>query len=908
MKPLKLELEAFGPYLDRTVIDFEKLNDAGLFLIAGQTGGGKTTLLDAMCMALFCKSTGGRRSFSDLRSLSADESRRTEVDFSFSLGADIYRFYRTLYLRKKRGSETYDPHEEHACYRLENGGWALLESGSAKKVTDYAQSLLSLTAEQFSQVIVLPQGEFLRLLRANSKDKGEILKTLFSCEVWKSLVIKLGDRHKAVYAKRQNCAVMLQSLLDKHQVPDAAALEKQIEALAAQETATEESLQGEQQALAAAQAQLARALSFAQLQKERQTAEKQLADATARLSQAQARREAATKQGEGLEALQAEVKTIERRMETLRQEHAKSAEKQRLYSELKAQEAREQQLKASVQSAENDRLAALQRIEAGEAYAAEITQAAERLPALLDRRNALEMSLRCLTDRDSAAAEVEKHKKALERCQSTALRDRLAMTAQDKAVAAAEAQRRQNSAAALAAGLQEGVPCPVCGAVHHPAPAMDAEKLVSEAELDAMRESLEQLRAVYNASENTAAAAKAKLELAGAQLEKATDACAGITDTAETLQARLIACSTEAAALEKKTAQSAAAQQKLQRLRESAEHAAQTGASVTAQLAACTGELQQLRRRLPEFDGVRAVAEIDRDAQAAQKRQAALEREIATLDNARRDAEKSLAAADELLTAAKKRSAAASDALLSFGAPPETDAAACSAALDAVQKRIGTLSVTLGSLRQALESAAETAKTVEKLSEETRVLDLEYSRVTRLYGLLSGQKNSLRMPILQYVLSMMLEETIASANRFFTMLSRGRYALRRMTAPKSGQGYAGLDIEVLDGMSGTCRSIETLSGGEQFLASLSLAFGLSEVVQGHAGVVRLDSIFIDEGFGSLDGDTLDTAMRALETIRQSGRVVGIISHVAELQQRIPAMIRVTAADSGSARAKVICEV
>ena len=171
---------------------------------------------------------------------------------------------------------------------------------------------------------------------------------------------------------------------------------------------------------------------------------------------------------------------------------------------------------------------------------------------------------------------------------------------------------------------------------------------------------------------------------------------------------------------------------------------------------------------------------------------------------------------------------------------------------------------------------------------------------------MTGRSNALRVPLLQYVLGMMLDETIQSANRFFSVLSRGRYALQHKQG-KSGAGYGGLDIEVLDGMSGTCRSVETLSGGEQFLASLSLAFGLSDVVQNYSGAVRLDSIFIDEGFGSLDTDTLDTAMRALESIRQSGRVVGIISHVSELQSRIPTMIRIWKTASGSAAAKVIAE-
>ena len=150
----------------------------------------------------------------------------------------------------------------------------------------------------------------------------------------------------------------------------------------------------------------------------------------------------------------------------------------------------------------------------------------------------------------------------------------------------------------------------------------------------------------------------------------------------------------------------------------------------------------------------------------------------------------------------------------------------------------------------------------------------------------------------------MLEEVLVSANRFFSTLSRGRYALRLMEGPKGGNSFSGLDLEVLDGSSMLPRSIETLSGGEQFLASLSLAFGLSEVVQNHSGAVRLDSLFIDEGFGSLDGETLDTAMKALEMLQGGGRLIGIISHVSELKNRIPCCIQVSRTASGASRAAV----
>ena len=163
----------------------------------------------------------------------------------------------------------------------------------------------------------------------------------------------------------------------------------------------------------------------------------------------------------------------------------------------------------------------------------------------------------------------------------------------------------------------------------------------------------------------------------------------------------------------------------------------------------------------------------------------------------------------------------------------------------------------------------------------------------------------MKTPILQYVLSVTLDQVLVSANRFFQRLCRGRYALQLADSPRGGGAMSGLDLEVLDGASMLPRSIETLSGGEQFLASLSLAFGLSEVVQSNSGAVGLDSIFIDEGFGSLDSETLDAAMKALALLQSGGRMIGVISHVQELQSRIANRIQVTQTAEGHAKAKVL---
>ena len=213
------------------------------------------------------------------------------------------------------------------------------------------------------------------------------------------------------------------------------------------------------------------------------------------------------------------------------------------------------------------------------------------------------------------------------------------------------------------------------------------------------------------------------------------------------------------------------------------------------------------------------------------------------------------------------------------------------------------LSQELGQTISLLSSLRGSLASVRELEEKLNSAEQQFSHTARLSHSLSGA-NPLKTPILQYVLSIMLDEVLGSANRFFGTLSRGRYALRRMEGPKGGNALGGLDIEVLDGASMLPRSIETLSGGEQFLASLSLAFGLSDVVQSRSGAVHLDSIFIDEGFGTLDGETLDTAMKALAMIRSSGRLIGIISHVSELRGRIASRIEVTGDGAGFAQAAI----
>ena len=233
MKPISITMQGFGSYIQSTTIDFSSLGENPIFLITGSTGGGKTTILDAMCFALYCKATGGRRSWSSMRSTAADDALSTSVDFSFQLGDEVYRFYRSQSVYYVRGSGRRDIREEHICYRLTDGlptdkqaQWELLVSGSETKVRDYAQRLLGLTCEQFSQVIVLPQGDFLKLLRANSNGKAEILQTLFATQMWSQITDKMKQHANTLSKEVGELYATKTALLEREEVETMEALEE----------------------------------------------------------------------------------------------------------------------------------------------------------------------------------------------------------------------------------------------------------------------------------------------------------------------------------------------------------------------------------------------------------------------------------------------------------------------------------------------------------------------------------------------------------------------------------------------------------------------------------------------------------------------------------------------------------
>ena len=475
-----------------------------------------------------------------------------------------------------------------------------------------------------------------------------------------------------------------------------------------------------------------------------------------------------------------------------------------------------------------------------------------------------------------------------------------------------EALLRQNAALQLAHTLEPGKPCPVCGALEHPSPAAGQETLLEPRQLESLRQEEKSARQAQVKAAALAASRKAEadqaMEAVSQQEAAWKEAAASAGDfTREEAAAQLAQAAALAEKAKGEAARLEAAKEKLRALEKERDACQQRETSLREKLSALEAQAQELERRAQEAQA--ACAGLDHSAleeaiqakgrayDAKEKAAAQLLQEAQEEDAQRERAQAALSLAQQALEKANAQWRAYPTPWEERPQLPQLRQQCQTLRQESLTRReeLGKAA----SARQALEGALQEAR---RLEEELAALEGQLSRVARLSKSLSGS-NPMKMPILQYVLSVMLEEVLGSANRFFATLSRGRYALRLKDGPAT-RGYGGLDLEVLDGASMLPRSIETLSGGEQFLASLSLAFGLSDVVQNHSGAVRLDSLFIDEGFGSLDGETLDTAMKALAMLQSGGRLIGIISHVSELKNRIPCRVEVNRDAAGFSHAAI----
>lgn len=878
MRPVSVRFKCFGPYMAEQFIDLEALQKNGLFLICGETGAGKTTILDAMCYALYGRSSGGLRGdLSVMRCKLAEKEDETLTEFVFDSNGKRYKFIRTLKYGRKNLNDT------HNCLVREGEEYVpIFENPKATVVNHKAQELIGLTYDQFRQVILLPQGQFEKLLVSDSVEKEKILVSLFHAERWQKIAEeiyrRIAERDTALKQEKLAISAKLKEYgCEKH---------SQLEEKAA-----------------------AQAETVVRLKSESDRTE-------VRVKQCREKREQAILENKAFE----ELAKLEAKLLQLEQESSRYAQEEILlqnadlaeriqprfgaFREAKANKLRAEGVLAAAESAAEAAAAAL--AQARKAWqdheaAREDYEAKKQQVTLLENARELYVSL---TQKGSGAKKAEKaaaaarsEKEKAER--GFALRDEGWQQANLRQKQAIEDYRTAQTAylqgigSVLAQKLTAGEPCPVCGSREHPAPAEAAEGHVSEAALeeknramnaanDAVSAALRQRMAAEEqkrqaeAAYHTAAQAEA---VARSDYENALSRRIAGIETEKQLNSRISDLEKQLEAFERADA---LLQKKLNEAREKENTAGGKLDGAGEELAAA-----QLRYTAQAADWEQALAEsgleteenfrtANLEPEEKQRRKMALIRFHTDLAQTRRQTE-------DRREALSGQTAPDMQAIEESLSSAESEYKTVSAQLILAEKELKTMKSDAKGLQKREETySAERAKT-----------DADLDFANRLRGR-SG------VSLQRYVLGVMLTSITAEANRLLANVYGGRYRLYR-TDEISGSGRkGGLELEVFDSQNNQRRSVTTLSGGEKFLVALSLAIGLSTVVQAQGGGIRLEAMFIDEGFGSLDREAVNDALEVLQGIRRSSGIVGIISHVEALAEVIPTRLEITKGRKGSA--------
>ncbi|WP_069816987.1 AAA family ATPase [Streptomyces sp. TP-A0874] len=991
MRLHRLRITAFGPFGGTAEIDFDELSAAGLFLLHGPTGAGKTSVLDAVCYALYGGVPGARQQGHALRSDHADPETATEVLLEFTAaGRRLEITRRPEQLRpKKRGSGlTRDKAQswlrEHAA-----GGYRAL-SRSHQEIGAEIAELLGMSREQFCQVVLLPQGDFARFLRADAEARARLLGRLFDTRRFAAVEDRLAERRRQAergvgqgdeellrLAHRMAQAAGDSPGLADRPLPDLVPGEAELTESVLEWAAVARS--GARERLACAESAVVAADSAHRKARRDNDAAAELAALRRRHSEAQARASELRRQGAEFdrfrallaraESARAVEPALELRAEADREHRAAVREEtdcRRLLPADLAQAGGDHLIELERRTREE--LGALasagraeRRIRAIEAELAALRREAVADEQLLEESSqwlaGWEATRRALQERVDAAQQAAVRAERLSVRTTTAQRALEAAQRRDELTveveqaeetrrrareAAAEARehwldtkerRLRGIAAELAEALTAGQPCAVCGAVEHPAPARPTAGHVDRATEDEAHHG-------YRLAESDLGLAEERERRLRESLAEAHEE-AGCASTAElrTALAEIRADQeaervTEAGGSEAHEALSRG-EREHERRQSSREEAERRAALRVARHAALVAELDELRS---EFEPLGTREEsISERADRLEERAGLLARAGEAVLAAERATDR-LKEADARLADASYRAGfdtpqAALDALLSEPERHrlrerlerwEADLRAVTAVLDEPQIReaatrepadpqhteaaLAAATQRLRDTSAALAAAQTRCTELDQLSARAarharRLAPLreKYVRLARLAGLAAGTsaENERRMRLESYVLAARLEQVAAVASARLQQMTEGRYTLVHSDAKVAGRSRSGLGLHVIDAWTGKERDTSTLSGGETFVTSLALALGLADVVTEEAGGLRLDTLFIDEGFGSLDETALDQVLDVLDSLRERDRAVGIISHVSELRQRIPVRLKVDKGRAGS---------
>ncbi|MEU1711321.1 SMC family ATPase [Micrococcus luteus] len=1009
MRIHRMRLEGLGPYAQAQDVDFDRLNAGGLFLLDGPTGAGKSTVLAALCFALYGTVPGGRSAESLVTTLREPGAVIPEVQVEFTVQGRRFEVVRSPKHERPRrrrsaaGGATVTTQATVSLRERVDGEWTAPLT-RADEVGQQIAAVLHLDAEQFMQVVLLPQGQFAQFLTAKSDERRVLLRRLFGTQRFDGV-----EEHLRVETARLDTAVAVDA--DVARTARAQLAEALHEALGPDWHAPEPSPDTDDRLLALAAERAGRAhedaradLATARAAEQRarvtarelETRGRDLAEAEAWASRrrdhdaeaetAAARRRAVDaheRAGRVLAAAQRATaaadaagtasETVTEALAHVEDEPTAAAwlaaaradgaadapaSRQALGEAVRAAEAvaRAVQDRARMGELEQEAAAAAERrAEIGRDRAALVESRPEREAAVAAHRAAVERGTERLGARESvdrAVSEAAARRTAAEAAAARAVEAETAARAhreaQERRREAAERHvgllraRYEQAASELAERLVPGEPCAVCGSPEHPAPAATADTAVTEADV----RDAEQAR---TAADRAATDAETALRAAEQTLRTAREAAAGLAP--EAAREALERAEAERAALDQAAKDLAADRRRLTAAEKTLAGADETAAALAAEDGRLAEAAAHRAARLTELRDAVEAARGDAETLDARRDQVtAARRVLAALAAAQDEDARARAVADETdqaLTAAlaeqhfddvdaaraarleeteaAARTAAVQEwhaerarlaeleasepvrrgrALAEAGVEPPTEeqTRAAAEALAAAEAASSSRATAVGRLDSLVATVRRQSAALTEVLERSAGLIAEHTRVRGLLDLVrGGGENLLKMPLTSYVLAGRLEEVAAAATERLLAMTDQRYSIEYSDAV-GGRGNKGLELVIRDHYVDETRHPATLSGGETFMASLALALGLADTVQAEAGGIELDTLFVDEGFGSLDADTLDDVLDVVDTLRTGGRTVGLVSHVERMRQEIGVRLEVRKDRRGSSLA------
>ena len=911
MLPRKLTISAFGPYATATVIDFAKLGRNGLYLITGNTGAGKTTIFDAIVYALYGEASGSTREAKLMRSKYAKNETETFVELEFEYASRQYFIRRNPpYERPKMRGEGVITENESVVLKTPDGQIIT----KSKEVDAKINEIIGVTCDQFKSIAMIAQGDFMKMITTSTKDRIEIFREIFKTDIYKHFQEELQSEVKKVWSELDKAKQSVSQYIKDVVIEDFDTENQPPELVVEQ---LRQQLQRDAETKTAIDAELT------ELDKKRIAIEKNIAvqekyEADVKsLNESKIVLEQKTQLLKNLESqkLAAEARKPEQETKTGRIAQINAALGK--YDALENTENQLKKLVLDLQTATNGKATAEKnatdftaRLETLKTEFAQLENAAEQKAKLESEQKEVERKLTQLSALIEAQNTLLSETGNLKKWQE--LLEKLIIERKTK-LAEYESKNELfllSQAGILAQELKDGLPCPVCGSTHHPKIAVMPENAPTKEEVKELKAKFDECDGRVNNGQIKCSEQKAKCESLAENVKKQiADIFGNETQNVanETINNEKNAATQRLQNIKNDIAKMQAGIERRKKLNDEIipQLQNQTDAEKkrAADLAAQISGLEAQRKATDE-----AIATMKKELEFASKQ--AAQTEIQKLESERAAIDTAINSATENYNKCDKEIQQLTGIIKGLQDQTKDGSKTNKDELLSAKQQIETEINTKKQIHQQLEfrynSNSKSLESIEATGAKLQALQTEYQWKNALSQTASGSiSGKQKIQFETYVQMSFFDRIISRANIRFMIMSNGQYELKRNELAINNSAQSGLDLNVIDHYNGTERDVRTLSGGESFKASLSLALGLSDEIQSNAGGIQLDTMFVDEGFGSLDSDSLEQALKALNSLTEGNKLVGIISHVDELK-RIDKQLIVTKDKTGGSLVEVVC--